>query len=369
MFKEYRIDLFLWISTIMVSSSLLLLSPFLFILSPLFAQVENISNTSTIGVDNQVTEVDLLPSWTNDTVKQNIVQFVEKITDINDTNNYISREDRIAVFDNDGTLWSEKPLFFEVYYIIDQVTNAVSKNPELANKLPFEEILSKNLTVLHDLTEEEIISLITETHGDITQKEYNSIVKQWIQNARHPETNKLLTDMVYQPLLELLNYLEKNQFKLFIVTGGGIDFVRESLSDVYGIPRDQIIGSSVRYKYVDIINSTNMDINNNKSYIYKEPVIDFINDKYGKPENIALHIGKVPVIAVGNSDGDLQMLKYTDDNNPVGKSLKLMIHHDDSIREFSYDTRAENILKEAEERDWDVVSMKNDFVNIFPSEE
>jgi hypothetical protein len=163
-----------------------------------------------------------------------------------------------------------------------------------------------------------------------------------------------------------LHFLRVNQFKEFIVSGGGVDFMRESLSSVYEIPKDQIIGSSLKYKFVDKINNTNNDINNNKSFIFREPVLDSFDNTYEKPANIALHIGKVPIIVGGNSDGDLQMLEYADDNNPIGKSLEILIHHDDPIREFSYDKGAEKVLEESKERNWNIVSMKDDFVTIFP---
>ncbi|RPI80911.1 MAG: haloacid dehalogenase-like hydrolase [Nitrosopumilales archaeon] len=337
----------------------------LFIVQPISAQT-NLSSSSLSA--NQTQDIlDPLPSWKDVTVKHNIIEFVQNVTDSENTDYYISPEDRIAVFDNDGTLWSEKPIPFQGYFSIDRVPTVVAKNPELKNISPFKEILANNLTALKDMTEKEAMDLIVTTHSNISEIEFNNLVKKWAQNATHPETKRLFVDMVYQPMLELLHFLNTNQFKEFIVSGGGVDFMREALSSVYEIPKDQIIGSSLKYKFVDEINNTNNDINNNKSFIFREPVLVSFDNTYEKPANIALHIGKVPVIVAGNSDGDLQMLEYADDNNPKGKSLKILIHHDDPIREFSYDKGAEKVLEESKKRNWNIVSMKDDFTTIFPS--
>jgi hypothetical protein len=335
------------------------------IVQPISAQT-NLSSPSSLSANQTEDILDPLPSWNDVTAKHNIIEFVQNVTNSENTEYYISPEDRIAVFDNDGTLWSEKPIPFQVYFSIDRVPTIVAQNPELKNISPFKEILANNLTALKGMTEKEGMDLIVTTHSNISEIEFNNLVKLWAQNATHPETKRLFVDMVYQPMLELLHFLRANQFKEFIVSGGGIDFMRESLSSVYEIPKDQIIGSSLKYKFVDKINNTNNDINNNKSFIFREPVLDSFDNTYEKPANIALHIGKVPVIVAGNSDGDLQMLEYSDDNNPTGKSLKVLIHHDDPIREFSYDKGAEKVLEEAKKRNWNIVSMKDDFTIIFP---
>lgn len=332
------------------------------IVQPISAQTD-LSSSSSLSA-NQTP--DPLPSWKDVTVKHNIIEFVQNVTDSEKTNYYIPPEDRIAVFDNDGTLWSEKPIPFQGYFSIDRVPTVVAKNPELKNISPFKEILANNLTALKDMTEKEAMDLIITTHSNISEIEFDNLVKKWVQNATHPETKRLFVDMVYQPMLELLHFLKTKQFKEFIVSGGGVDFMREALSSVYDIPKDQIIGSSLKYKFVDKINNTNNDINNNKSFIFREPVLVSFDNTYEKPANIALHIGKVPVIVAGNSDGDLQMLEYADDNNPTEKSLKILIHHDDPIREFSYDKGAEKVLEEANKRNWNIVSMKDDFATIFP---
>jgi len=336
----------------------------LFIVQPISAQT-NLSS-SFLSTNQSQDILDPLPSWKDVIAKQNIIEFVQNVTDSKKTNYYIPPEDRIAVFDNDGTLWSEKPIPFQGYFSIDRVPTVVAKNPELKNISPFKEILANNLTALKDMTEKEAMDLIVTTHSNISEIEFDNLVKKWAQNATHPETKRLFVDMVYQPMLELLHFLKTKQFKEFIVSGGGIDFMREALSSVYEIPKDQIIGSSLKYTFIDEINNTNNDINNNKSFIFREPVLGSFDNTYEKPANIALHIGKVPVIVAGNSDGDLQMLEYADDNNPTGKSLKLLIHHDDPKREFSYDKGAEKVLEESKKRNWNIVSMKDDFATIFP---
>ena len=337
----------------------------LIIVQPISAQT-NLSSPSSLSASQTEDILDPLPSWNDVTAKHNIIEFVQNVTNPENTEYYISPEDRIAVFDNDGTLWSEKPIPFQVYFSIDRVPAIVAQNPELKNISPFKEILANNLTALKGMTEKEAMDLIVTTHSNISEIEFDNLVKIWAQNATHPETKRLFVDMVYQPMLELLHFLKTKQFKEFIVSGGGVDFMREALSSVYEIPKDQIIGSSLKYKFVDKINNTNNDINNNKSFIFREPVLDSFDNTYEKPANIALHIGKVPIIVGGNSDGDLQMLEYADDNNPIGKSLEILIHHDDPIREFSYDKGAEKVLEESKERNWNIVSMKDDFVTIFP---
>jgi phosphoserine phosphatase len=204
------------------------------------------------------------------------------------------------------------------------------------------------------------MSLVLLTHSNITQHEFNKMVQNWAETAHHPQTQKRFVQMVYQPMNELIDFLKYNHFKTFIVSGGGIDFIREALSNVYGIPPDQIIGSSIKFRYTNGTNRGN-------STILREPELASFNEKEVKPENIQLHIGKVPVFAAGNSDGDLEMLRYTADNNSLGKSLEILVHHDDGVREYSYDTHTENVLIEAQGRNWTIVSMKDDFRIIYPN--
>jgi phosphoserine phosphatase len=313
--------------------------------------------TATYNINNNT--LPLLPSWNEGDAKEKIINFVKNVTNPENSDYYITPDKRIAVFDNDGTLWSEKPIPFEGYFALDRLENLSIANPNLKQISPYKEFLQKNITALkQQLTEKDVVDLITITHSNISQSEFNNIVTNWSQIAQHPQTQRLFVNMVYQPQLELINFLKDNQFKVFIVSGGGIDFMRQSLSSIYGIPPEQIIGSSGKYEFVD--NTTN-------SFIFRKPELNSFDNDYQKPVNIQLHIGKIPVIAVGNSDGDLQMLRYIDDNNEHGNALMVLIHHDDAVREYSYDKGAENVLKEAQNRNWTVINMKNDFREIYPS--
>jgi phosphoglycolate phosphatase-like HAD superfamily hydrolase len=324
--------------------------------------LERSNSTTTATFNNNDNTLPLLPSWNEGDTKQTIINFVNNLTNPKNPDYYIPPDRRIAVFDNDGTLWSEKPIPFEGYFALDRLENLSIANPNLKQISPYKEFLQKNTTALkQQLTEKDVVDLITITHSNISQSEFNNIVTNWSQIAQHPQTQRLFVNMVYQPQLELIDFLKDNQFKVFIVSGGGIDFMRQSLSSVYGIPPEQIIGSSGKYEFVD--NTTN-------SFIFRKPELNSFNNDYQKPVNIQLHIGKVPVIAVGNSDGDLQMLKYVDDNNnndEHGKALMVLIHHDDAVREYSYDKGAENVLREAQNRNWTVVDMKDDFREIYRS--
>ena len=330
------------------------------IIEPTWAQTASSSPTT----NRTQAGGDPLPSWNDGVIKQRIIEFVNNITNPENTNYYIFPEDRVAVFDNDGTMWSEKPIPFQAFFILDRLeepsksiaAEIKQKNPQIKQLLE-----EKNFTNLQ-LSEKDVMSLALLTESNITQPEFNNMVKMWAKTAQHPQTDRRFVEMIYQPMIELVDFLKDNHFKTFIVSGGGIDFVREALSSVYGIPPDQIIGSSIKYQY---INGTDPE---NSTTIFRKQELDSFDNNEVKPENIQLHIGKVPVLAAGNSDGDLQMLTYTDDNNNLGKSLEILIHHDDGVREYSYDKGAENVLQEAKNKNWTIVSMKDDFVRIYPFE-
>jgi hypothetical protein len=333
-----------------------------------FAQVDNsiLSNSSLSADQNLSGKQDLssttnqtLPSWNQDTVKERIVNFVNTVTNPQSPN-YVPPEDRIAVFDNDGTMWSEKPIPFQGFFITDRLDELSVSNPRIAQNPQLQQLMANNFTDLQ-LSEKDVMSLALLTHSNMTQPVFDQLVEEWAKKAQHPQTHTRFVDMVYQPMIELVDYLKDNQFKVFIVSGGGVDFVRDALSKVYGIPPDQIIGSSIKYKYVNGTDGTN-------STIFRDPKLDSFDNNEVKPENIQLHIGQVPILAAGNSDGDLQMLTYANDNNKVGKSLEILVHHDDGVREYSYDKGAENVLQTAKDRNWDVVSMKNDFAVIYPAQ-
>lgn len=312
----------------------------------------------SIAENRNATAVDPLPSWNQGNVKARILNFVKNVTNSENTN-YITPEDRIAVFDNDGTLWAEKPTYFQGFFVLDRLEELSKSNPEISRNPQLQQLLNKDFTNLQQLSKKDIMSLVMLTHSNITQHEFNKMVQKWAETAHHPQTQKRFVQMVYQPMNELIDFLKINDFKTFIVTGGGIDFVREALSNVYGIPPDQIIGSSIKFRYINGTNRGN-------STILREPELASFNEKEVKPENIQLHIGKVPVFAAGNADGDLEMLRYTADNNSLGKSLEILVHHDDGVREYSYDTQSENVLIEAQGRNWTIVSMKDDFRIIYP---
>jgi phosphoglycolate phosphatase-like HAD superfamily hydrolase len=342
--------------------SILLISVIIIVAGTIFTQSSSLLPQNTYAINS-----DPLPSWNQGKVKETIINFVKNIT--NPTNaNYVPPDRRIATFDNDGTLWSEKPVPFQAYFLFDRLPAVIAKNPELKNRSPFREILSKNFTAVRNMTEKDVMDLALTTHSNMSQSKFDSLAHQWAKTARHPQTKRLFVDMVYQPMLELLSYLKANQFKVFIVSGGGVDFMRDVLSSVYGIPPEQIIGSSLKYQFVDKINSTNMQMNNNKSFIFRQPALVSFDDAYEKPVNIQVHIGQAPIMAVGNSDGDLQMLQYVNDNNPYRKSLLLLVHHDDALREYKYDKGTEKALEVAKQNNnnWTIVSMKEDWKHVYP---
>jgi phosphoserine phosphatase len=325
----------------------------------------SIVDGKTSNKANSTRQDQLLPSWNEGITKKRIIAFVENATDSRSPN-YIPPEERIAVFDNDGTLWSEKPIYFEGFFILERLEELYKTNPQIRQQIQekpeFEQLLKKNFTNLH-LSMEDVLYLGSVTHANITTPEFNSLVERWAETAQHPQTHKRFVEMVYQPMIELIKYLNENRFKTFIVTAGGLDFVREALSEVYGIPNEQIIGSSIKYQYI------NKSAGN--STIFREPKLNSFDDSDAKPENIQLHIGKVPVLAAGNTNGDAEMLKYTDDNNKPGSSLEIVILHDDCVREYCYVKKpdSEQVLEEARNSNWVVVSMKADFREIYPEKQ
>ena len=296
---------------------------------------------------------DPLPSWNDTDSKKAIVAFVEKVTTAGSPD-YVIPAERIAVFDNDGTLWSEQPAYFQAFYIIDRIKALAPEHPEWKEKEPFASILKGDLKTALAGGEKAILELAMATHAGVTSEEFHTIVRDWLKTARHPKTGKAYTTMVYQPMLELLAYLRANDFKTFIVSGGGIDFIRVFAEKTYGIPPEQVIGSSIKAKY---------ELRDGKPVIVKMPDLDFIDDGPGKPVGIHQHIGRRPIAAFGNSDGDFEMLEWTTSGD--GARFGLLVHHDDAEREFAYD-RENHIgklargLDAAPKRGWTVVSMKSE---------
>lgn len=300
-----------------------------------------------------------LNSWKNGSSKQAIIEFVETAVDP-ENDGFIPESERIAVFDNDGTLWAEKPLYFQALFAFDQIRSMASEHPEWQTEEPYASILKGDIEgALHD-GEEALIKLVLASHSGMTTKGFQDMVGDWLASATHPTTGRAYTEMVYQPMLELLDYLRANNFKTFIVSGGGIDFMRVFSEAVYGIPPEQVIGSRVRADYTLV---------NGEPVFHRKAELGFINDKAGKPVGILEHIGRRPVMAFGNSDGDFQMLEWVTAGE--GSRLGLLVHHTDEKREWAYDRESHvgslnRGLDEAAERDWILVDMKKDWRRVFP---
>jgi phosphoserine phosphatase len=286
---------------------------------------------------------------------------VENVT--NDSSaDFIPVKDRIATFDNDGTLWSEQPIYFQFFFALDRVKAMAPDHPEWKNKQPFKAVLENNMGELMKQGEKGLLQIVMTTHAGMTTDEFENIVKEWIATAQHPVKKKLYKELVYQPMLELLAYLQANEFKTFIVSGGGIEFMRPWSEEVYNIPRDQVIGSSIKTQY---------DYNNGNPVLKRLAEIDLIDDREGKPVGINRYIGRKPVFAAGNSDGDLQMIRWSDAN--TFKNFQLYVHHTDSVREWAYDRKShigtfDTALDEAQEKKWIVVDMAADWKVIYPFE-
>jgi len=303
---------------------------------------------------------DPLPSWNDGKAKQSIIQFVAKVT-TEGTADSVPPAERIAVFDNDGTLWAEQPMYFQFAFALDRVKALAPQHPEWKDKEPFASLLRGDVKGALAGGEPAIVQIVMATHAGMTTEEFDTIVRNWAASARHPKTGRLYTQMVYQPMLELLAYLRANGFKTFIVSGGGIEFMRPWTEKVYGIPPEQVVGSSIR---------TRLETRDGKPVLVRLPEIDFIDDKEGKPVGIHQYIGRRPIAAFGNSDGDLQMLQWTAAGS--GERFCLYVHHTDAEREWAYDRqssigRLDKGLDEAKAQGWTVVSMKDDWNRIFPS--
>jgi phosphoserine phosphatase len=300
-----------------------------------------------------------LQSWNDGKSKIAIVDFVEKVSK-EGGDDYVAPEDRIAVFDNDGTLWAEQPVYFQAIYTLDRVREMAPEHPEWKDNEPFKSVLAGDDNKALAQGEAALIEMVKATHGGMTTEEFSASVRQWIDSAKHPSSGKLLKQMVYQPMLEVLDLLRSNDFKTYIVSGGGIDFMRVFSEEVYGIPAEQVIGSSIEVKF---------EMRDGVPVIVREPKIGFIDDKEGKPIGIHTHIGKRPIAAFGNSDGDLQMLQWTAASK--GPSLCVYVHHNDAEREWAYDRdshigKLDKGLDEAKAKGWTVIDMKAEWKTIFP---
>jgi phosphoglycolate phosphatase-like HAD superfamily hydrolase len=313
-----------------------------------------------IATDAQA--ADPLASWNDGPAKKSITEFVAKVTK-EGSPDFVPPEERIATFDNDGTLWCEQPMYFQLLFALDRVKALAPQHPEWKTKEPFASMLKGDVKAALAGGERAMLEIIVVTHAGMTTAEFEQIVKEWIATAKHPKFKRPYTECVYQPMIELLAYLRANGFKTFIVSGGGIEFMRPWTEKVYGIPPEQVVGSSSKTKY---------EWRDGKPVLMRLPEMNFIDDKTGKPVGINSHIGRRPIAAFGNSDGDQQMLEWTQAGS--GARLMMLVHHDDPVREFAYGaeskigTFSDALMAEAKKDGWTVISMKNDWKMIFPRE-
>ena len=304
---------------------------------------------------------DPLPSWNDGTAKKSITTFVEKVTKPGSPD-FVPIPERIATFDNDGTLWSEQPMYVQAFFVFDQIKKMAPRHPEWQDKEPFASVLKGDLKSALAGGEKALVEMMAATHSGMTTAEFEKSVTDWIATAKHPKTGKPFTGMVFQPMLEVLTYLRANGFKTFIVSGGGIDFMRPWTERVYGIPPEQVVGSSVK---------TRFEVRGNTPVLVKLPEIDLNDDKEGKPIGIHSRIGRRPIAAFGNSDGDLAMLQWTAADR--GARFLGLVHHTDAEREWAYDHpsavgQLDTALAEATAKGWTVVDIKKDWRRVFPFE-
>jgi phosphoglycolate phosphatase-like HAD superfamily hydrolase len=301
-----------------------------------------------------------LPSWNEGPAKQSILDFVRGVTTAGGAQ-FVKPEERIAVFDNDGTLWSEQPFYFQVAFVLDRMKALAPQHPEWKDNPLYTAVLDGDLKTVAAGGERAVLELATITHAGMTTDEFAKIVEDWVASATHPKFNRPYTDVIYQPMLELLAHLRANGFKTFIVSGGGVEFMRVWADKVYGIPPEQVIGSSIVTKF---------ELVAGVPVLRRLPQLNFIDDNVGKPVAINMHIGRRPIAAFGNSDGDLQMLQWTTASS--GSRFGLLVRHTDPIREYAYDVssmgKLEVALTEAAAKGWTVVDMKNDWNRIYPFE-
>jgi phosphoglycolate phosphatase-like HAD superfamily hydrolase len=316
----------------------------------------------TVGAFDSRAQVqpDPLPSWNDGAAKKAIMDFVGRVTREGGPD-FVPVPERIATFDNDGTLWTEQPYYFQVAFAIDRIKAMAPQHPEWKTRQPFKALLEGDKKALAAAGKDGLLQIMAATHAGMTVEEFSKAVLDWTATAKHPRFSRLYTELVFQPMLELLTYLRANGFKTFIVSGGGIEFMRPWTNGVYGIPPEQVVGSSGVVKF--------QIAPDGKTSLWKLPKIEFIDDGPGKPVGINRFIGRRPILAFGNSDGDLQMLQYTAGGS--GARFMGIVHHTDSEREYAYDRKShigklDKALDEAAKRGWTVVDMKRDWKTIFP---
>jgi len=308
-----------------------------------------------------LTADDPLPSWTGGMAKHAIVTFVERVS-TKGSADFVPQAERIAVFDNDGTLWAEQPVYFQVQFALDRVKVLAPAHPEWRAKQPFKALLEGDNKSFAAGGEKALLEVLAVSHAGMTTEEFEGTVKDWMATAKHPRFNRPYNEVVYQPMIELLAYLRANGFKTFIVSGGGVEFMRAWVEQVYGIPPEQVIGSTGKQRF---------ELRNGKPVLLKLPAVDFLDDKEGKPIGIQKYIGRRPILAFGNSDGDLQMLQWTAAGS--GRRFMGLVHHTDADREWAYDRaskvgRLDKALDESHAHEWTVVDMKRDWKRVFAFE-
>ncbi|MBY3168757.1 HAD family hydrolase [Rhizobium laguerreae] len=306
-----------------------------------------------------VAQTDALPSWNDTASKQAIISFVEKVTKAGSAD-FVTEPERVAVFDNDGTLWVEHPMYTQLAFALDRVKVLAPQHPEWKETQPFKAVLEGDMKALAASGEKGLVELVMTTHAGMTSSDFQKVVTDWLASARDPKFKRPYTELVYQPMVELLAYLRANGFKTFIVSGGGVEFMRPWVEKVYGVPPEQVIGSSIK---------TEFRMQDDTPTLYRLPEVNFIDDKAGKPVGINQHIGRRPIAAFGNSDGDLQMLQWTTMAGGPAR-LGVLIHHTDAEREYAYDRetefgRLDKALDAAAIAGWTVVDMKADWKQVF----
>jgi hypothetical protein len=304
-------------------------------------------------------QTDPLPSWNDGTTKTAIIDFVRRVT-AQGGPDFVPPAERITTFDNDGTLWCEQPMYVQLAFGLERVKALAPMHPEWKDKQPFKAVLEGDMKTLAEAGEHGMVELVMATHAGMTTEEFERIVKEWLSAARNPRFKRPYTELVYQPMIELLAYLRANGFKTFIVSGGGIEFMRPWSQQVYGIPPDQVVGSSIKTRF-----QMQQDI----PVLFRLPEVHFVDDGPGKPVGINEHIGQRPIAAFGNSDGDLEMLQWTTTHSD-GVRLGLIVHHTDAEREYAYDRdshfgKLDKALDAAAVNKWTVVDMKKDWKRVF----
>lgn len=300
----------------------------------------------------------VLPSWNDGATKKAIVEFVEGVTQEGGSK-FVPVEDRIAVFDNDGTLWTEHPIYFQLAFVFDRVKALAPQHPEWKENEPFKSVLAGDMKGLAATGEKGLMELLMVTHANTTTEEFNTIVKDWFASARHPKFNRPYSELTFVPMRELLDYLRDNGFKTYIVSGGGVEFMRPMTEKMYGIPPEQVIGSRIATKYM---------LKDDKPILMREPKVDFVDDGPGKPVGINAIIGRRPIFVAGNSDGDYEMLRWATAGD--GPRLGVIVHHTDDAREYAYDRQShfgklDKAMTEAGRRGWVLIDMKNDWNKVY----